>query len=142
MDFSNYPKDHPRYDGSHANKLGYWKDEAKGDLITEFIGLASKTYSMRVLKADGKEVDESKCKGVGKGFRKRIPFDEFKKCIDQITSHRENVYSIQSQNHVIRTMKSDRQCFSSFDDKRYVLKCGRHSLAHGHYRIPCIENCS
>lgn len=130
MDFSNYPKDHPLYNATRQNQLGFWKDEMKGAELVEFVGLASKTYSMRV-KTNNVETTQSKCKGVGRFFRKRIPFVEYKKCIDNITSHRVNQYSIQSKNHVIRTMKFDRLCFSSFDDKRFILSCGIHSAPYG-----------
>ena len=113
MDYSNYPKDHPRYSQARQNQLRYWKDEMKGSNLVEFVGLASKTYSMRI-STDGVESTQSKCKGVGKGFRKRIPFPDYKKCVVGINSHRVNQYSIQSRDHIIRTMKFDRLCFSSF----------------------------
>jgi hypothetical protein len=135
MDYSNYPKDHPRYSPVRANQLGFWKDEMQGSDLIEFVGLASKTYSMRVKSTDDIESSQSKCKGVGKGFRRRIPFDEYKKCILAINDHRVTQYSIQSKDHVIRTMKTDRLCFSSFDDKRWIFDCGKHSVPFGSYLI-------
>jgi hypothetical protein len=42
MDFSNYSIEHQYYDSSNEMKLGFFKDEAKGKLITELIGLQPK----------------------------------------------------------------------------------------------------
>ena len=147
MDYSNYDKSHPRYSVARANQLGYWKDEMRGSAILEFVGLASKTYSMRVsLETDGSvgdaECTQSKCKGVGKGFCRRIPFAEYKKCVTAIDKHRVDQYSIQSRDHVIRTMKYDRLCFSSFDDKRWILSCGIHSVPYGSYVIGLADSVS
>jgi hypothetical protein len=135
MDFSNYPPNHPRYSTLRQNQLRFWKDEMKGSDVEEFVGLAAKTYSIR-LNEEGVQRTQSKCKGVGKFFRKRIPFEEYKKCITSIDQHRVNQYSIQSKDHVIRTIKFDRLCFSSFDDKRYILSCGIHTVPYGSIFIP------
>ena len=133
IDFSNYPKLHRRYSAKHANALGYWKDEMKGSAnILEWVGLASKCYSMRLLThATTTETFESKSKGVSRAYRKKIPFSEYKKCITNIKSHHVDAYSIQSKGHIIRTMKMNRKCFSSFDDKRYVMPCGIHTVGYG-----------
>jgi hypothetical protein len=144
MDFSNYPKAHLRHSTAHTNAPGYWKDEMKGSVdILEWVGLASKCYSMRLLPhhtataalTDGNETFDSKSKGVSKAYRKKIPFSEYKKCIVGVASHSVEAYTIQSKNHVIRTMKIHRQCFSSFDDKRYVMPCGLHTVGYGSHLI-------
>ena len=38
MDFSKYPSSHPLYDRKNSKKPGLFKDETKGDPITEFVG--------------------------------------------------------------------------------------------------------
>jgi hypothetical protein len=140
MDYSNYPANHPLFCPTRKNQLGFWKDENAGDTMLEFVGLSSKTYSMRVAQAaDGCIVSSSKCKGVGKGFRKRIPFEEYKKCVTGINQHRVDQYAIRAKDHRIRTVKMNRLCFSSFDDKRYCLPCGIHTLAYGSKWIKICE---
>jgi hypothetical protein len=62
MDFSNYSVEHKNYDTSNEMKLGFFKDEVKGKIISEFIGLAPKMYAYKL--DDGKE--EKKAKGVPK----------------------------------------------------------------------------
>ena len=47
MDFSDYPQDHPNYDPTNK-KLGKFKDEMNGKIITEFIGLKPKMYSFTI----------------------------------------------------------------------------------------------
>jgi uncharacterized protein YeeX (DUF496 family) len=140
MDFSNYPKDHPLYSSARQNQLGYWKDELRGDTLEEFAGLASKTYCMQIASADGEKTDShSKCKGVKKGYRRAIPFEDYKKCVIGIEQVRVKQYTIQSKNHVIATVAQDRLAFSSFDDKRYILPCGKHSVPYGSRLIRISE---
>jgi hypothetical protein len=140
MDYSNYPSTHPRFCPTRKNQLGYWKDENMGSTMVEFVGLSSKTYSMRVAQlGSSKIVSSSKCKGVGKGFRKCIPFEEYKKCVAGINQHRVNQYAIRAVDHKIRTVKMNRMCFSSFDDKRHCLPCGIHTLAYGSKFIAICE---
>ena len=49
MDFSEYPKDHPNYDASNKKVIGKIKDELKGNIIEEFIGLKPNMYSYSVV---------------------------------------------------------------------------------------------
>ena len=42
MDCSDYPKNHPNYDASNKKVIGKSKDELKGEIITELIGLKPK----------------------------------------------------------------------------------------------------
>ena len=62
FDFSNYPVNSKYYDPKNKVVLGRTKDEFKGKLIIEFIGLKSKMYSL--ISVDHEEV--SKAKGVNK----------------------------------------------------------------------------
>ena len=45
MDCSDYPTNHPHYDASNKKVIGKFKDELKGEIITESIGLKPKMYS-------------------------------------------------------------------------------------------------
>merc|ERR1712121_156154 len=48
MDFSNYHPSHPLYDSSTKGKLGLLKDEFPRSIISEFIGLSPKMYSIKL----------------------------------------------------------------------------------------------
>jgi hypothetical protein len=160
IDFSNYPKSHPRYNNSIANALGYWKDEMKGNTITEFVGLRSKTYALKVEKFKSiskgyinlphatitsneiKNVHseiKTTCKGVKKAYKKNIPFSTFVNCLSQVASVSVGQYRIKSSAHRLSTVRMENIAFSSFDDKRYLAPCGIHSVPYGSKYIKKIH---
>jgi hypothetical protein len=51
------------------------------------------------------------------------------------TSTRHEVVKIESRRHQVVTRASTRRSLSAFDDKRHVLPCGKHTLAHGNSMI-------
>ena len=127
IDFSNYDKSHKKYNNKYENKLGYWKDELKGRKMSHFVGLRAKTYAYLL---ENNEL-KSKCKGITKGYKKNIKFGDFFKCIKSINSHYTNQYHIRSKNHQLQMTKVRKLCYSSFDDKRYVLRCNIHTVPFG-----------
>lgn len=129
MDFSNYSPKSPLFSLKNANKLGYWKDELRGQEMTHFVGLKSKTYAY-LLNRERKNVF-SKCKGITKAYRKTLRFGMFTKCVKYITKKELVQYRIQAKNHIIHTLKMRKTAFTSFDDKRYIFKCGVHSAPYG-----------
>ena len=62
FDFSDYPLDSKFFDPVNKKVIGKMKDEFKGKIISEFIGLKSKMYSL--ISVDDEEV--TKAKGVYK----------------------------------------------------------------------------
>lgn len=132
MDFSNYPPEHKLFSIENKNKLGYWKDELQGDTMTDFCGLRSKTYSFLLNnKEKNEKIFKSKCKGITKNYRKKISFNNFKNCVLTYDSISITQYQIRAKTHRIYTAAISKLCFSSFDDKRYLLNCGVHSLPYG-----------
>ena len=121
FDFSNYPVSSPRYSDANASKLGLFKNEVPRGEMVEFVGLRSKTYAF-MFKEEGKEAElKSKCKGVTRGYRKTLGFDTFKKCVDTFSQATVRQYHIRAVNHTVKLIKVHKNCFSSFDDKRYVI---------------------
>ena len=49
-DFSEYPEDHFLYSIENQAVVGKYKDEMEGKIITEFVGLRSKLYSLTIQK--------------------------------------------------------------------------------------------
>ena len=70
FDFSNYPEDSKFFDQANKKVTGKMKDESKGKIIDEFVGLKSKMYSM--VSDDGKESNTAK------GVNIATEFNEFK----------------------------------------------------------------
>ena len=70
FDFSNYSKDSRFFNETNKKVIGKMKDEFGGVIITEFVGLKSKMYSIK--KIDGKEHNTTK------GVSIATEFDKFK----------------------------------------------------------------
>ncbi|XP_051168421.1 uncharacterized protein LOC127286149 [Leptopilina boulardi] len=111
FDTSDYPKDNI-YNIPQANNkvLGLMKDECSGKIITEFVGLRSKMYSIRVN---------------GQDFTKKA-----KRVRSTRTQH-----VIRSRLNNVETVKKLKVALSPMDDKRYLLPDSYDTLAWGHYRI-------
>ena len=134
FDTSNYPKDHPSGIKSGINKKvpGKFKDELGGKIITEFVGLRPKLYSFVTMN----NVEEKKCKGIRKTVVKnKISFNNYKKCLFEKSVIMKEQYNIRSYDHQLFTEKQNKVALSPFDDKRYILEDGIHTLAWGHYKI-------
>ena len=54
FDFSNYSKDSKFFDEANKQVIGKMKDEFGGIIMTDFVGLKSKMYSMK--KINGKKI--------------------------------------------------------------------------------------
>ena len=58
FDFSEYPVNSKFYDRANKKVLGKMKDEFKGKIINEFVGLKSNMYSL--ISMDDEEVSKAK----------------------------------------------------------------------------------
>ena len=68
FDFSDYALNSKFFDPVNKKIIGKMKDEFKGRIISEFVGLKSKMYSL--IGADDEEV--AKAKGKNKQIKRRI----------------------------------------------------------------------
>ena len=122
-------------DNTNKKVIGKFKPEYCNSVITEFIGLRSKMYSVKL--DDGKE--EKKAKGVVKCVIKK---DLKHEMYDKILKTSGKMYSrmkvLRSQKHRMYTMEMNKVSLSAYDDKRYILNDGINSYAYGHYKI--IQN--
>jgi hypothetical protein len=133
FDTSDYPVDNV-YNMPLVNKkvVGLMKDECNGKIITEFVGLRSKMYSLRV---EGKDFIK-KVKGVKSHVVKNtITFDHFKNCLFNDTQEIREQRTITSKFHKIYTEKQTKLALSPFDNKRYLLGKNTDTLAWGHKNI-------
>ena len=67
-DFSDYPQHSEFFDPANKKIIGKMKDGLKGKIISEFVGLKSKMYSLTAV--DSEEV--KKAKGVNKNVAEKI----------------------------------------------------------------------
>ena len=68
FDFSDYPRDSKFFDPVNKKIIGKMKDEFKGKIISEFVGLNQKMYSL--VNVDGEEA--KKAKGVNRGVARTV----------------------------------------------------------------------
>ena len=115
-DFSNYSKDSRFFDETNKKLIGKMQDEFGGIIVSEFVGLKSKMYSIK--KNDGKEHNTAK------GVSIVTEFDKFEDVLFNNKIIRNKMKRIQSKKHKLGKYEIDKISLSSFDDKRYVLDDG------------------
>ena len=116
FDFSDYPLNSNFFDPVNKKVIGKMKNDFKGRIISEFVPLKSKMYSL--ISADDEEVTKAK------GVNEKIRHKEFNK---EVIRH--NIKRIQSKLHRIGTYNLCKIPLSCFDDKRYVLDNDVNTLA-------------
>ena len=124
FDFSNYLKGSKFFNETNKKVIGKMKDEFGGVIVSEFVGLKSKMYSIK--KIDGKEHNTAK------GVSIATEFDKFKDVLFNEKIIRRKMKRIQSKKHKLGTYEIDKISLSCFDDKRYVLDDGIYTLSYFH----------
>ena len=127
FDFSNHPKDPKFYDNQNEMVVGKMKIVYRGIQITKFVRLKSKMHSM--LLHDGKESNAVK------GVNTATEFNEFKDTLFTKKVLRHKIKRIQSKKHKLGIHEINKKSLSCFDDKRFVLDDGIHTLASFHKRL-------
>lgn len=132
FDTSDYEQ-HNAYGIQQQNKkvLGIMKDENNGRIMSEFIGLRSKMYT---IKLDTGLVSK-KAKGVKKSvLSTKITFDDFKKCVHQNCVYINKQSTIQSYLHKVYTISTNKRMLDANDDKRVILNDNISTRAIGNYK--------
>jgi hypothetical protein len=135
FDFSGYPESHPLFGCENKMVMGKMKDESSGEIITEFVGLRPKMYSYTTLTADDSLKESKRAKGIQ---RVAVATLQHRNYLAQLQKPQENYVNIRrigQKHHRIYTMESEKRGLCAFDDKRFLLPDGVHTLAHGHCRI-------
>lgn len=154
-DLSNFPNDHfiikkcredfekkytfkskEEYDknfSKYLNKaiIGMFKVETSNVPIKEFIGMQSKTYSLKL--DDKKQTQKNTAKGVKKNVKKEILKHELYHQIrntEGLQMVQQNTFK--SDKHEIYTISTTKKGLSAYDDKRYLINQDK-SYAYGHY---------
>ena len=95
FDFSNYSKNSRFFDGTNKKVIGKMKDEFGGIIVSEFVGLKSKMYSIK--KIDGKEHNTAN------GVSIATEFDKFKDVLFNKKIIRQKMKRIQGKKHKLET---------------------------------------
>ena len=112
FDLSIYPKDAKLFDPNNEKVVGKTKDESRGEINDEFVGLKSKMYSIK--DADGEEIKKQieSIKMLLKTKDKEFVGVLFN---EEVVRHIIN--RIQSELHTIGTYDICKISLSCFDDK-------------------------
>jgi len=132
MDFSDYPSNHTLFSNNNKKENGKFKDEAKSEIIEEFIALKSKMYSIKY--ASGY------IKKAAKGIKKNVAENKLRHEMYHDALFLKNHYlteqmHIISKDHEIFTQKVLKLSLHAFDDKRFILNNNIETKAFGHYKI-------
>ena len=130
LDLSDYPEERFLHDKTNKKVPLTMTDELQGKVLSEIVCLRSKLYSIQF---EG-GVKQS-AKGVQKSVKKILNHELFKECLLNKGKVKRFMTQLRSKNHQIVVSRVRKVALSSYDDKRYLLKDGIHSLAYGHYKI-------
>lgn len=133
FDTSDYPSDNP-YDIPKLNKkvMGLLKDELKGEILEEFVGLRPKLYALKVHKSK-----KSKCvaKGTSSTTIKSLDIDYYKECLFSGEILRKQQYMIGCDGQTVYSYEKNKIVLDRFDDKRKISECNIKTLPYGHYSL-------
>jgi len=111
--------------------IGKMKLEHPNDPITEFIGLKSKMYSIKL----NSDKEEKKAKGVVKCVvKKNLRHEMYGTTLQKSSKMYSEMNVIRSVKHRVYTMTINKISLSAYDDKGYILDDGITSYAYGHYK--------
>ena len=132
LDLSNYSEKHEIFSNRNNKKLGYLKDESGGKIITQFIGLKPKLYSIQYYENQS----ISKCKGLQYAvLKKYIEHKFYENVLKNDNIMCSNTRRIQSQLFNIKTIEMSKISLSPLDDKRYILSNKIDTLPFGYLKI-------
>ena len=134
FDFSNLKPD-GKYGQSlfcmnHKNELNRFKLESKDAKIVAACCLRSKLYAL--LYEDSKELLKMKGTPYSCFEKNDIMYQTYENCLNEIPVPKTEYYRIGAKSHeVSKFLQKKSTLVSPFDDKRYLLDCGRHSFPFG-----------
>ena len=138
MDLSSYSTNSPlqKYHNSVNKKVpGKFSDE-KPEVVKEVVALKPKMYSVlaKPLLKHGL-TNHTTAKGISKVAQKTITHQDY---LDTLRNRGTTVVTsnaIRSFLHQLYSVEIAKRGLSAYDDKKYVLTDGIHTLSYGHYRI-------
>ena len=128
IDFSEYDKNHKYYNIKNEKRLGIFKDELNGKIMTEFSCLKPKMYSFEFIKNNSIE-NENKHKGVKKSVD--IYHNDYKKCLYNEKILYKEYYNLQLNKQNIYLDKINKIALNPFESKRFWID-NINSLPYGY----------
>ncbi|VVC42688.1 Hypothetical protein CINCED_3A020940 [Cinara cedri] len=140
---SNYPKIHYCFDDCRKNQPGFFKDEMKSEILTEFLALRPTLYTYKCSKTEFEKAKGAKKYVIDKHMR----FDDYKNILNAYINNSldisnkatRNMNLIQSKNHLVYLKTVSKLVLSANDDKRVIMSDGINTLAYGHYKLKRLQ---
>ena len=134
-DFSNLAKVHVLYNIDNIDKIGIFKDEVGGRIITEVYASTAKCYTI-VFKDGLKQI--KKCKGVPKSVVKSFTTHMYREsALITNVRHYATYFRIGVANtREMSLIKVRKSTLQGMDTKRVIIDNGCDSLPFGHYNVP------
>ena len=111
------------------------KDEVKGVAVEEFVGLRPKMHSLKYTKKD-QCIEKKTANGISRNVTQNvITHQDYKDCLFEQKIKMASMKQIRSDRHQVYSIKLNKIGLSPYDDKRYIMGDGMHTLAHGHHTI-------
>ena len=114
--------------GVNKGVIETFKDQLNGNVMTEFVALASKLYAF----LEDKDKCEKEAKGVKKCVIKKVlKFDKYKEALFSNKTTRTTQQRFKNEYHIITTEEISKIALSRKDDKRIQSFDGIHTYPHG-----------
>ena len=142
-------------DKSNEKIPGKFSDERPSEILLEVWAPKPKMYAVRTRKlicplcingVEGHIQDESclkgvkiTAKGVSKAAKRDISCQDFEEVLREGKRIRVQNRRFGSENYINYSILENKWGLSAFDDKKYILNDGIHTLSYGHKDIPKIE---
>jgi len=132
FDTSNFAENN-RFDIERKNQkvVGKFKNECAAEILTHFIGLRSKMYSLLI----ENQPPVMKAKGVKASAVRTITFQDYYNCLFNEEILKCNQVLIRSRKHNVCTEVQKKVALSPYDDKRFIIPGSTNTLPHGHKDI-------
>ena len=137
FDFSNYNKEHENFNNDNHLIPGKMKDEMGGKVITEFVGLRSKMYSVLLQNQKVKKT----AKGFTRNMQKDIRHDNYLQCIDDDDNMIDFSFKgnkLEHSNHEIFLVEKTKAGLCAYNDKKYIKRIGNRQFlckSFGHFNL-------
>ena len=152
MDLSGYLKNTPLekyYDPQNKRVPGKFSDEKPTEVIKEVIALKPKMYSVTTKKLTCRKANNSNhhcnsqcfyghsvtAKGITKASQKLIRHEDYRHVLTSHSTTMTKTKTIRSFNNKLYSIVVQKRGLSGFDDKKYILNDGIHTISYGHYSL-------
>ena len=119
FDFSNYDVNHINYNDFNKLTPLKFKDELGGRIITEFVGLRSKLYSLKTMDGLEKKTSKGTLKHVTKN---KLYHEDYKQSLFGETMYYNDGVKIMHENNKMYTVNVMKNSLCPYNDKKFLTR--------------------